>query len=109
MGGNSVTALHNEFARTAAEYEGAVTRNKAFLDNEFKNEALAVRLGTQAEINHDYNQVQQPNYLGILLQGAGKAFEIRGQNAALKPIESGLTGTAPSAQQNISSEDSYLG
>lgn len=97
VGGNSVTALHNEFARTAAEYEGSVTRNKAFLDNEFKNEALSVRLGAQAEINRNYNQIQQPNYLGILLQGAGKVFEIKAQKDALNPVELGLTGTSAGA------------
>ncbi len=85
VGGNSVRALHDEFARTATEYEGAVIRNKAFLDSQFKRDAEGIQLNQQSTINNAYSQIQPPNYLGLILQTAGSALAIKHDQDALKP------------------------
>lgn len=95
VGGNSVAALQQEFERTATNYEGAVIRNKAFLDANFKEQAETVRLGAEADLNRVANQVQAPNYLGIILGAAGDALKIKAKQNADSPIETASAG-APS-------------
>lgn len=76
VGGNSVAALQNEFERTALEFESTTLRNQAFLDATFKDQAEGVRAGQEAVVNNAYNQVSQPNYLGILMQGLGSYLDL---------------------------------
>lgn len=86
VAGNSAAAFQDEFRRTALEFESTTIRNRAFLDANFKDQAEDIRAEQQAVTQNAYNQVQQPNYMDILLQGLGGFLEIRGDQLKNKPI-----------------------
>lgn len=86
VAGASVAALQGEFERTALEFEGTTIRSQAFLDAHFKDQSEQVRAEQEATVQDAYNQIKQPNYLGILMQGLGSFLEIKGENDALKPL-----------------------
>jgi len=85
VGGNTVAALHDDFERSALNYESAVTRNKAMLDEQFKRDAEGVQLNQQSQINDAYSRIQPPNYLGILIGSAADALKIKTDADRLKP------------------------
>lgn len=85
VGGASVAALQNEFERTALEFESTTIRNEAFLDAEFKDKAAGVRAEQEATVNAAYNQIQTPNYLGILMQGLGTYLDLSSAMKATQP------------------------
>lgn len=86
VAGNSVAAAQDEFSRAALEFEGTTIRNQAFLDANFREQAEGVRAEQQAVTQSAYNQIQQPNYMGLLLQGLGGFLEIRGDQLKNKPL-----------------------
>lgn len=94
IGGNTAAELHAGFERTASEYEGAVIRNKAFLDANFQDQAKAIQEGARAQAQQAYAQVKPPNYLGILMQGVGSYLQLGAASKDLDPIKS--PGTNPS-------------
>lgn len=85
VGGNSVSALHNDFERSALNYESAVTRNKAMLDEQFKRDTEGIQLNQQSQINDAFSRIQPPNYLGILIGSAADALKIKSAGDAQKP------------------------
>ena len=87
VGGASVAALQAEFERTALEFESTTIRNQAFLDAEFRDRAEGVRAEQEAAVNSAYNQIQTPNYLGILMQGLGSYLDLSSATKATQPIE----------------------
>lgn len=95
IGGNTAAELHAGFERTASEYEGAVIRNKAFLDANFVDQAKAIQEGARAQAMDAYSKIKPPNYLGILMQGVGQYLQLDAANGSLNPIKS--PGTNPSA------------
>jgi hypothetical protein len=94
IAGNTAAELHAGFERTASEYEGAVIRNKAFLDANFRDQATAVQEGAHAEAAQAYAKVQPPSYLGILLQGVGSYLNLSQQNKELSPIHASVPGSS---------------
>lgn len=88
IGGNTAAALHAGFERSAAAYEGAVIRNKAFLDANFIDQGKAVEQGARAQAAQAYAQVKPPNYLGILLSGVGQYLQLGQASKDLSPIHS---------------------
>ncbi len=97
VAGNSVAALQNEFERTALEFEGTTIRNQAFLDAHFKDQAEGVRAEQEAVVNNAYNQIQTPNYLGILMQGLGSFLD----------LSSAMKSTAPAGGDPLGSNTNY--
>lgn len=89
VAGASVAALLQDFQRTSLEYEHSVTRNQAFLRDQFQREALGIRANQEAEINRAIPE--PPNYLGVLIQGATSALSIYGKQTAQSP-NSGSAG-----------------
>jgi hypothetical protein len=87
VGGNSVAALQDEFERTALEFESTTIRNMSFLDAEFKDRAEGVRAEQEATVNAAYNQIQTPNYLGILMQGLGTYLDLSSAMKATRPVQ----------------------
>lgn len=87
VGGASVAALQREFERTALDFESTTIRNQAFLDAEFQDKAAGVRAEQEATVNSAYNQIQTPNYLGILMQGLGSYLDLSSAMKATQPIE----------------------
>ena len=101
VGGNSVAALHADFERSALNYESAVTRNKAMLDEQFKRDADGIQRNQQSQINDAYSRIQPPNYLGILIGSAADALKIKSSADSLKPpgspVSSSAAGTTSSS------------
>jgi len=95
IGGNTASELAAGFERSAMEYEGAVIRNKAFLDQNFQDQAKAIQNGARAEAANAYSHVQAPNYLGILMQGVGNYLQLSTGAKALNPIQIDAPGTNP--------------
>ena len=87
VGGNSVAALQHEFERTALEFEGTTIRNQAFLAAQFKDQAAGVRAEQEATVNNAYNQITQPNYLGILMQGVGQYLDLKSAMKSTEPVK----------------------
>jgi hypothetical protein len=97
VAGNTASELIGEYARTSSNYESAVIRNKAFLDQNFRDQAKSVQLGEQANVNRAYASIQPPNYLGILLQGAAGFLALKGKSDALAPPGGAAGALAPAA------------
>lgn len=87
VGGNSVAALQHEFERTALEFEGTTIRNQAFLKAHFQDQMEGVRAEQEATVNNAYNQIQTPNYLGILMQGVGQYLDLNQAMKSTQPKE----------------------
>jgi hypothetical protein len=99
VGGASVAQTVNEFQQSALNHATAVIRNTAMLDDQLARERSGVWSQERGRILSGLSgPVEQPNILGTILGGFGKALGVAHDWNALNPEDMNLGATGLGGQ-----------
>jgi hypothetical protein len=82
VAGLSVDALQADFERSELDYQNTVTRNREFLDSQFKGELEAIRAGQEGRILQGVGApIRQPDYANAFIRGFSSVLSVNSNKA----------------------------